>query len=233
MTVMMITSNVTNSASSTVMMNTSMTSSIHGATVSATKQPLSESTIMPSVTTSSSTLTETYLYSDLSTPTVSSECPEEFCYGVQNIPLFISLFIIVIAAAVTALVCCIYWRRRLKPRYQRRHTLVQRPSGRRPEAPAIEERYTTIAGVEGQPRRECDDNNYAEVDEPAKKTQLGGGDNNHFYFILEGKNNFLWHPLILFAWWGIVIVLLGASSNGNFGNSHFSYQGCITICMYV
>ncbi len=36
---------------------------------------------------------------------------------------------------------------------------------------------TTIAGVEEQPRRESDDN-YAEVDEPAKKkTQLGGGDN--------------------------------------------------------
>ncbi len=175
---MMITSNVTNSASSTVMMNTSMTSSIHGATVSATKQPLSESTIMPSVTTSSSTLTETYLYSDLSTPTVSSECPEEFCYGVQNIPLFISLFIIVIAAAVTALVCCIYCRCRLKPKYQRRYALVQIPSGRGPAAPAIEvvTMDTTIAGVEGQPWRECDDN-YAEVDEPANKTQLGGGDN--------------------------------------------------------
>ncbi len=50
---------------------------------------------------------------------------------------------------------------------------------------AIEERYTTIASIEEQPQRECDDN-YAEVDEPAKKTQLGGGDNNHFYFILEG-----------------------------------------------
>ena len=177
----MITSNVTNSASSTVMMNTSMTSSIHGATISATLQSLSESTIMPSVTTS--TLTETCLNSfDLSTPTISphvTECPDEFyCNGVQNLPLFIALFIIVIAAAATALVCCIYWRCKLKPKYQRRYALVQIPSGRGPAAPAIEvvTMDTTIAGVEGQPRRECDDN-YAEVDEPAKKTQLGGGDN--------------------------------------------------------
>ncbi len=48
---------------------------------------------------------------------------------------------------------------------------MQRPNGRGSAAPAIEERYTTIASIEEQPRRECDDN-YAEVDEPAKKMQL-------------------------------------------------------------
>ncbi len=185
MTVMMITSNVTNPASSILWWWTQVrrTASIDGATVSATMQPLSESTIMPSVTTS--TLTETDLYSfDLSTPTISphvTECPDEFyCNGVQNIPLFISLFFIAIVGAVTALVCCIYCRCRLKQKYHRRYTLVQRPRGNGPAAPPIEEvtMDTTIAGVEGQPRRECNDN-YAEVDKPAKKKiQLGGGDNN-------------------------------------------------------
>ncbi len=150
----------------------------------ATMQSPSESTIMPSVT---STLTETCGYSSTPiTPPQDQECSVD-CDPYSG-PLLIGLVIIVlvVVAAVTALVCCIYWRRRLKPKYRRRHTLVQRPNGRGPAAPAIEERYTTIAGIEEQPRRECDDN-YAEVDEPAKKTQLGGGDNNHFYFILEGK----------------------------------------------
>ncbi len=175
----------------TVVMNTSTTSNnglsstrLSMSTRAATMQSPSESTIMPSVT---STLTETCGYSSTSiTPPQDQECSVD-CDRYSG-PLLIGLVIIVlvVVAAVTALVCCIYWRHRLKSKYGRRNTLVQRPNGRGPAAPAIEERYTTIAGIEEQPRRECDDN-YAEVDEPAKKTQLGGGDNNHFYFILEGK----------------------------------------------